>query len=82
MKIHALDSGRYLASFLVFALLIACVQPGIADDLAPGAKRVPIIVYTRMGRGSDEVWRGRMLLEFVEVGKSIRVLVVIDFVMV
>ena len=48
MKIHALDPGRYLAPFLVFVQLIACVQPGIADDMAPGAKRIPIIVYTRL----------------------------------
>ena len=82
MKIHALDPGRYLASFLVFVLLIACLQPSIADDLAPGAKRIPIIVYTRMAPGPDEDGPGRMLLELVEEGKTIRVLVGIDFDMV
>ena len=82
MKIHALDPGRYLASFLVFVLLIACVQSGIADDLAPGAKRIPIIVYTRMAPGPDEDGPGRMLLELVEEGKTIRVLVGVDFDMV
>ena len=82
MKIHALDPGRYLVSFLVFALLIVCLQSGIADDLAPGAKRIPIIVYTRMAPGPDEDGPGRMLLELVEEGKTIRVLVGIDFDMV
>ena len=79
---HALDPGRCLASFLVFVVLIACAQPGITDELAPGAKRIPIIVYTRMAPGPDEDGPGRMLLELVEEGKTIRVLVGIDFDMV
>ena len=59
--------------FLVFVVLIACAQPGITDELAPGAKRIPIIVYTRMAPGPDEDGPGRMLLELVEEGKTIRV---------
>ena len=61
MKMHALDPGRCLASFLVFVVLITCARPGITDELAPGAKRIPIIVYTRMAPGPDEDGPGRML---------------------
>ena len=82
MRTNFLFPGRYLASFLALALLVAGVLPTVADELAPGAKRIPIVVYTRMAPGPDEDGPGRMLLELVEEGKTIRVLVGIDFDMV
>ena len=69
-------------AFFTFVLIVMLVPLGEADEMAPAAKRTPIVVYTRMAPGPDEDGPGRMLLELVEKGKTIRVLVGIDFDMV
>jgi len=82
MKTHPLFLGPRLLAVFTFVLIVMLTPPGEADEMAPAAKRTPIVVYTRMAPGPDEDGPGRMLLELVEKGKTIRVLVGVDFDMV
>ena len=66
------------------ALAIGTVPSAFGqDDLrSPAAKRNPITVYTRNAPDPDQDGPGKMLLERIEDGKTIRVIVGVDFDMV
>ncbi|MBT6065471.1 MAG: hypothetical protein HOG53_01170, partial [Proteobacteria bacterium] len=66
------------------ALAIGTVPSAFGqDDLqSPAAKRNPITVFTRNAPDPDQDGPGKMLLERIEDGKTIRVIVGVDFDMV
>ncbi|MEK9626487.1 MAG: S8 family serine peptidase [Gammaproteobacteria bacterium] len=72
-----------LGCLLALGLLAGVLQASAgAEGLTPAAEKVPIVVYTRQAPGPDEDGPGRMLLEQIEEGKTIRVIAGVDFDMV
>ena len=76
---------RMSASLLLSAALTIGTVPsafGQDDFKSPAAKRNPITVFTRNAPDPDQDGPGKMLLERIEDGKTIRVIVGVDFDMV
>ena len=76
---------RMSASLLLSAALTIGTVPsafGQDDFQSPAAKRNPITVFTRNAPDPDQDGPGKMLLERIEDGKTIRVIVGVDFDMV
>jgi len=72
-----------LGCLLALSLSVGVLQASAgAEGLTPAAEKVPIVVYTRQAPGPDEDGPGRLLLEQIEEGKTIRVIAGVDFDMV
>ena len=82
---HVSQWTRMSASLLLSAALTIGTVPsafGQDDFQSPAAKRNPITVFTRNAPDPDQDGPGKMLLERIEDGKAIRVIVGVDFDMV
>ncbi|NBP95251.1 MAG: peptidase S8 and S53 subtilisin kexin sedolisin [Gammaproteobacteria bacterium] len=78
-----IDARNFSFALTMLGLVVGFGPHSVgADELKPASQETPIIVYTRQAPGPDEDGPGRMLLEQVEEGKTVRVIAGVDFDMV